>query len=75
MNLKSLGLIVNDNMFLEENISNLISKHAKYGSFAVEDYILRYLRLKNRKNDSVDLNSINKFYCIGNSDKILKQTT
>lgn len=64
LNLKSLGLIVNDNMFLEEDISNLISKNAKYGSFAVEDYILRYLRLKNRKNDSIDLNLINKFYCM-----------
>lgn len=64
LNLKSLGIIANDNIFLEEDISNLISKNAKYGSFAVEDYILRYLRLKNRKNDSIDLNSINKFYCM-----------
>ena len=64
LNLKSLGIIANDNIFLEEDISNLISKNVKYGSFAVEDYILRYLRLKNRKNDSIDLNSINKFYCM-----------
>lgn len=63
-NLKSLGLIANDNIFLEENISNLISKNAKYGSFTVEDNILRYLRLKNKNNDSIDLNSINKFYCM-----------
>lgn len=63
-NLKSLGIIIKDNTFLENDISNLISKNAKYGSFAVEDYILRYLRLKNRKNDSIDLNSINKFYCM-----------
>lgn len=64
LNLKSLGIIANDNMFLEEDISNLISKNAKYGSFSVEDYILRYLRLKNRKNVSIDLISINKFNCM-----------
>jgi hypothetical protein len=63
-NLKSLGIITKDNIFLENDISNLISKNAKYGSFTVEDYILRYLRLKNQKNDSIDLNSINKFYCM-----------
>lgn len=60
-NLKSLGIIKTDNMFIENSLQELIQKTSHEGSFHVQNHILKYFRLKNRYDEEIDLNSINKF--------------
>lgn len=60
-NLKSLGIIKTDNMFLENSLEELIEETAHEGFFHVQDHILKYFRLKNHNGEEIDLNSINKF--------------
>lgn len=60
-NLKSLGIIKTDNMFIENNLEELIEETAYEGSFHVQDHILKYFRLKNHNGGEIDLNSLNLF--------------
>ena len=60
-NLKSLGIIKTDNMFIENSLQELIEETAHEGFFHVQDHILKYFRLKNHNGEVIDLNSINKF--------------
>lgn len=60
-NLKSLGIIKKDNMFIENSLEELIEKTAHEGSFHVQDHLLKYFRLKNLNDEKIDLNSLNKF--------------
>lgn len=60
-NLKSLGIIKKDNMFLENSLEELIKETAHEGSFHVHDHVLKYFRLKNHNDEQIDLNSLNLF--------------
>lgn len=60
-NLKSLGVIKNNNMFLENSLNKLIQETSNEGSFHVQNHILKYIRLKNHNNEKIDINSLNKF--------------
>ena len=60
-NLKSLGIIKKDNMFLENSLEELIEYTAHEGSFHVQEHVLKYFRLKNHEGGEIDLNSLNLF--------------
>lgn len=60
-NLKALGVIKKDNMFIEKSLEELIEETAHEGSFHVQDHILKYFRLKNHNGEEIDLNSLNLF--------------
>lgn len=60
-NLKSLGIIKTDNMFIKNTLKELIEETAHEGSFHVQDHILKYFRLKNHNGGEIDLNSLSLF--------------
>ena len=60
-NLKSLGVIKKDNMFIEDSLEELIEETAHEGSFHVQEHVLKYFRLKNYNNEKINLHSLNKF--------------
>lgn len=60
-NLKSLGVITKENMFIENSLKELIEETAYEGSFHVQEHILKYFRLKNHNGEDIDLNSLNLF--------------
>ena len=60
-NLKSLGIIKKDNIFIENTLKELIEETAYEGSFHVQEHILKYFRLKNHDGGEIDLNSLNLF--------------
>ena len=59
-----VGIITDDKPFLNNDINQLILMNSSKGSYSVESYLLRYLRLKNYRKEYFNLTQINAFYCM-----------
>jgi hypothetical protein len=57
-----LGLIRDNNPFLEIDTKKIISNYAPKGSFTVSKYLVSYLRLAGYEGRTVDLNSVSLFW-------------
>lgn len=59
-----MGLCREKNPYIILNLSDFIQKNKLRGSFSLRDMITAYIRLAIRENRTIDINSLNKYYCM-----------
>lgn len=60
--LSELGVIVNDNIFLEKNLKEIIETISPEGSFEVHSYLLSFMRLTNHEGNDFNINEVGQFF-------------
>lgn len=62
LKLMELNVIKEDNIFLKNNLKEIIDEIAPKGSFEVSDYVKSYIRLKNYLNQDFNIFELSRYY-------------